>query len=63
LRALCNERWLHANGDLYVVNGNYMHRLDAELRVLAERALPADRPYVSNPVVARVEVVSGSSIS
>lgn len=41
----CGALVMHANGDLYVVNGNYMHRLDADFRVLAERALPADRPY------------------
>ncbi len=35
----------HVNGDLYVANGCYVHRLDHNGRVLAERALPTDRPH------------------
>ena len=41
----CGALLMHANGDLYVVNGSYLHRLDAELTIRAERRLPADRPY------------------
>lgn len=35
------------DGTLYVVFGNHAHRLDAELAVVASRALPRDRPYNS----------------
>jgi hypothetical protein len=37
----------HDNGSLYVVFGNHAHRLDADLRVLASRTLPRERPYNS----------------
>jgi len=35
----------HDNGSLYVAFGNHAHRLDGDLRVLASRTLPRDRPY------------------
>jgi hypothetical protein len=37
----------HDNGALYVVFGNHAHRLDADLRVVASRRLPRDKPYNS----------------
>jgi hypothetical protein len=37
----------HDNGSIYVVFGNHAHRLDADLRVVASRTLPRDRPYNS----------------
>lgn len=37
----------HADGSLYVVFGHHVHRLSADLEVLASRALPRDRPYNS----------------
>ncbi|HEY5165350.1 MAG TPA: hypothetical protein VIJ44_05300 [Acidimicrobiia bacterium] len=37
----------HDNGSLYVVFGNHAHRLDADLRPTASRALPRPRPYNS----------------
>jgi hypothetical protein len=37
----------HDNGSLYVVFGNHAHRLDADLRTTASRALPRQRPYNS----------------
>jgi len=37
----------HENGSLHVVFGNHAHRLDADLRVLASRKLPRERPYNS----------------
>jgi hypothetical protein len=37
----------HENGSLHVVFGNHAHRLDADLRVLASRTLPRERPYNS----------------
>ena len=41
----CGAAVVHENGDLYVANGRYCHRLDAECRVIAERELPVDAPY------------------
>src|SRR5262245_6508531 len=41
----CGALLMHENSDLYVVNGSFMHRLDADLNILAERRLPVDRPY------------------
>ena len=38
---------VHDDGSVHVVFGNHAHRLDTELRVLATRRLPRDRPYNS----------------
>ncbi len=37
----------HANGDLYVAFGRHLHRLRADLTLVASRELPRDRPYNS----------------
>lgn len=37
----------HANGSLYVAFGRYLHRLSADLNVLASVELPRNRPYNS----------------
>lgn len=37
----------HANGDLYVTQGRWCHRLGPDLSVRAARELPRDRPYNS----------------
>jgi len=36
---------VHANGSLYVVFGNHVHRLSPDLTVLARTVLPRRRPY------------------
>ncbi len=41
----CGAVVVHENGDLYMVNGRYCHRLDEDCRVVAERELPVDAPY------------------
>ncbi len=41
----CGAVAAHANGDLYMVNGRYVHRLDHGCRVIAERELPVDAPH------------------
>ena len=41
----CGAVAAHANGDIYKVNGCYLHRLDPDCRVVAERRLPADRAH------------------
>ena len=41
----CGGVVAHANGDLYMVNGNYVHRLTPECKVVAERKLPLDCAY------------------
>lgn len=41
----CGAVVVHENGDLYVANGRYCHRLNADCEVVAERKLPFDGPY------------------
>lgn len=42
----CGAILAHADGSIMSVNGSYLHRLDPhDLRVLAERRLPADRSH------------------
>jgi hypothetical protein len=41
----CGAVAVHENGDLYMVNGRYVHRLDRDCRVIAERELPLDAPH------------------
>ena len=45
----CGGAVAHSNGDLYMVNGRYMHRLSYcnKLAVVAEQVLPHDHPYNS----------------
>ena len=48
----------HANGDLYMVYGNWAHRLTRDLDVLASHRLPVDRPYNSFVVLDGGELVT-----
>lgn len=42
----CGAILVHANGSVYSVNGNYLHRLDpADLTILGERELPVSRSH------------------
>ena len=41
----CGALLAHADGSLYTVNGSYLHRLDPDCAVLAEKELPADRAH------------------
>ncbi len=41
----CGAVLAHADGSLYTVNGSYMHRLDPDCNVLAERELPIDQAH------------------
>ena len=41
----CGAAVVHENGDLYMVNGRYCHRLDPDCQVVAERELVVDGPY------------------
>ena len=41
----CGAIAAHANGDIIKVNGCYMHRLDSECQIVAERRLPVDRAH------------------
>lgn len=41
----CGAVTVHENGDLYVVNGRFVHRLSPELAVKAELALPIDNAH------------------
>jgi hypothetical protein len=38
---------IHRNGDLYVVYGRYLHRLNRECQLLGSLQLPLDQPYNS----------------
>ena len=38
----CGAVLVHANGDLYTVNGRYLHRLDPDCRIVEELELPTD---------------------
>lgn len=49
---------VHDDGSLHVVFGNHAHRLDAELRALASRALPRARPYNSFVTLADGHLVT-----
>ncbi|MEY2420978.1 MAG: hypothetical protein QOI95_1045 [Acidimicrobiaceae bacterium] len=41
----CGAIVVHENGDIYCANGRYVHRLDADCSVVAERELPTDGPH------------------
>lgn len=41
----CGAVVVHQNGDLYLVNGRFCHRLNRDCEVIAERELPFDGPY------------------
>lgn len=41
----CGAIAAHANGSIYKVNGSYLHRLDPDCQVLAERKLPVDQAH------------------
>ena len=41
----CGSVAVHANGDLYVVNGSYVHRLAPDCSVVAELKLPVDHAH------------------
>ena len=41
----CGAILAHANGSIYSVNGSFLHRLDPDCRVVAERELPVDRSH------------------
>jgi hypothetical protein len=41
----CGAIVAHADGSLYTVNGNHLHRLDPDCSVLTERELPVDRAH------------------
>ncbi len=41
----CGSLAVHRNGDLYTVNGSYLHRLDPQCWVVAEAKLPVDHAH------------------
>lgn len=41
----CGAAVAHANGDLYVVSGRYVHRLTSDCQVVTGNRLPFDGPY------------------
>ncbi len=47
----CGAAAVHANGDLYVVNGRYAHRLSPDLDVLGEHKLATDNAHNGHVIV------------
>ncbi|HET6830367.1 MAG TPA: hypothetical protein VFH44_03355 [Solirubrobacterales bacterium] len=47
----------HANGDIHMVFGHWVHRLSPDLEVLASHRLPGERPYNSYVVLDGGELV------
>ncbi|MBI02605.1 MAG: hypothetical protein CL468_00995 [Acidimicrobiaceae bacterium] len=41
----CGAILAHANGSIHSINGSYLHRLDPDCQVVAERELPTDRSH------------------
>ena len=41
----CGAVAIHGNGDLYTVNGSFVHRLDEACQVVTERQLPVDQAH------------------
>ena len=41
----CGAILAHANGSIHSVNGSYLHRLDPDCQVIAERELPVNRSH------------------
>ena len=41
----CGSIAVHANGDIIKVNGNYLHQLNPQCQVVAERRLPVDQAH------------------
>ncbi len=54
----CGAIAVHANGDLYVVNGRFAHRLSPALEVLAERELPIDNAYNGHVILSDGNLVT-----
>lgn len=48
----CGAACVHANGDIYVVNGAYAHRLTPDLEVVAERRLSVDNAHNGHLVLS-----------
>lgn len=53
----CGAICVHENGDLYVVNGSYCHRLSPDLAVVAEHRLAADRFHNGHVVLSDGNIV------
>ncbi len=54
----CGAAAVHENGDLYVVNGCYAHRLSPELEVLAERRLSVDNAHNGHLILSDGNLVA-----
>lgn len=54
----CGSIAVHANGDLYTVNGSHLHRLGPDCRVIAERQLPVDHAHDGLLILADGTIVT-----
>ncbi len=54
----CGAAAVHENGDLYVTNGCYIHRLSPSLEVKAERRLPLDNAHNGHLILSDGNLVT-----
>lgn len=54
----CGAACVHENGDLYVVNGRYCHRLTPDLEVVAEHRLDVDNAHNGHVVLSDGNLVT-----
>lgn len=54
----CGAAAVHENGDLYVTNGCYCHRLSPSLEVKAERRLPVDNAHNGHLILSDGNLVT-----
>jgi hypothetical protein len=54
----CGAATVHANGDIYVVNGRYVHRLSPDLAVVAELKLRTDNAHNGHLIVSDGNMVT-----
>ncbi len=54
----CGSVAVHANGDLYTVNGSYIHRLDPTCSIVAEQELPADHAHNGLLILADGSIIT-----
>ena len=54
----CGAICVHENGDLYVVNGTYVHRLNPQLEIVAEHRLAANNAHNGHVVFSDGNLVT-----
>ncbi len=54
----CGAIAAHENGDIYKVNGCYLHRLDKDCQIVAEKRLPVDQAHNGLLILADGSIVT-----